>query len=285
MIYAVIPVKNRLSFTRRCLGDLAGTVGGEVTTIVVDDGSTDGTGEVLAREFPWVVVLRGGGDLWWTGAMNLGVAWVLERANDRDYVLALNNDTRFDASYLESLVETAEAAAPALVGSLAVDETSGVVVEGGVRINWLTAKRLAIAEGMAVTDLDSWRPPPVSVDVLPGRGTLIPLSAFREVGLFDASNLPHYGADYEFSRRAARAGFRLLVSYDAMLGVQPTQTGLHASRGLWAFFAGFVARRSANELGHRWRFAKLACPRWAYVPFVVCDTIRVVVGGFRRQVL
>ena len=99
------------------------------------------------------------------------------------------------------------------------------------------------------------------------------------------SNLPHYGADYEFSRRAARAGYRLLVSYQAVLRVKPEETGLHARRGLGAFLAGFVTRRSANELGHRWRYARLVCPPALVVPYAAMDTLRIVVGSFRRQVL
>jgi GT2 family glycosyltransferase len=217
--------------------------------------------------------------------MNLGVTWALGRAVAGDYVLALNNDTRFDSDYLESLVAAAEDNSPALIGSLAVAQYLGVVVEGGVRMNWLTAKRLVIARGLPLSDVKAWRSPPVAVDVLPGRGTLIPVSVFRAIGLFDAVNLPHYGADYEFSRRAARAGSRLLVSYGAVLRVQPGESGLHASRGLRAFLTSFVARRSANELKGRWRFARLACPRRTLVPFVVIDTLRVVAGSFRRQVI
>jgi GT2 family glycosyltransferase len=285
VIYVVIAVKNRLSFTRRCLAALAAQNCADVTTIVVDDGSTDGTLEALPRDFPSVILLKGDGDLWWTAATNRAVAWALERAIDDDYVLTLNNDTSFDADYLDNLLTAAEENRPALIGSLAVDPDRGVVVEGGVRVNWLTAKKLVLARGVSLADLALWRPPPVAVDVLPGRGTLIPVSAFRSVGLYDATSLPHYGADYEFSRRAASSGYRLLVSYRAVLRVNPDKTGLHASHGPWAFLASFATRRSANELGHRWRYARLVCPRSTVVPYAVMDTLRVVVGGFRRQVL
>ena len=285
MIYVVIPVHNRWPFTRQCLADLACQSCSDVTTVIVDDGSSDGTSEELPRDFPSVVVLRGDGELWWTAATNLGVAWALERATDADYVLTLNNDTSFDADYLEQLLAAAEEHRPALIGSIAVDPERGAVVEGGVRVNWLTAKKLVLARGVPLADLAAWSPPPVAVDVLPGRGTLIPVSTFRAVGLYDAANLPHYKADYEFSRRASKAGYRLLVSYQAILRVRPGETGLHASRGPWAFLASFVTRRSANELGHRWRYARLVCPLPLVAPYAVMDTLRIMVGGLRRQVL
>jgi GT2 family glycosyltransferase len=110
------------------------------------------------------------------------------------------------------------------------------------------------------------------------------VSALRSLGLFEPT-LPHYGADYEFSRRAADHGYALLVSHEAVLEVQPDETGLHADHGWRPFLFGFVSRRSANSLLYRWRYAHLACPRRYLVPYAVMDTLRVTGGSFRRQVL
>jgi GT2 family glycosyltransferase len=283
MIYVVIPVHDRLALTRNCLDDLSQQDAADMTVVVVDDGSTDGTAETLARDYPSVLVLRGDGDLWWTGATNLGVAWALDRAADTDYILTLNNDTRCGRSYVRQLAVTAARHSPAIVGSLAVDG-HGRVVQGGIRVNWLTAKRRVLAERVSLGDLRVQAGEVVSVDVLPGRGTLIPVSALRSLGLFEPT-LPHYGADYEFSRRAADHGYALLVSYDAVLEVQPDETGLHADHGWRPFLLSFVSRRSANNLLYRWRYARLACPRSCLVPYAVMDTVRVIGGSFRRQVL
>ena len=73
MLYLVIPVFNRLPFTRTCLQALRQQTHTGFKIIVVDDGSTDGTALVLAREFPEVEVLIGSGNLFWTAAVNLGI--------------------------------------------------------------------------------------------------------------------------------------------------------------------------------------------------------------------
>jgi hypothetical protein len=65
------------------------------------------------------------------------------------------------------------------------------------------------------------------VDVLPGRGTLVPLEVFRRIGTFNRRRLPHYGADYEFSIRARRAGFKLAVSHRATVYAKLRITGLY----------------------------------------------------------
>src|SRR5258705_1835881 len=90
-IYIIIPVHNRKEFTRNCLYSLERQTRPCHQIIVVDDGSTDGTSEMLAKEFPGVIVLSGDGSLFWTAAINLGVRLALTLG--AEYVLTLNNDT------------------------------------------------------------------------------------------------------------------------------------------------------------------------------------------------
>ena len=111
----------------------------------------------------------------------------------------------------------------------------------------------------------------------------MPVSPFRRVGLY-ASALPHYGVDYEFSYRAARGGYQLVVSYRAVVKIDPGQAGIHVDPGIRAFLSSFVSRRSANELSHRWRYARLVRPGRLAVPYMVCDTTRIVANGVRTRV-
>ena len=39
----------------------------------------------------------------------------------------------------------------------------------------------------------------VQSDLLTGRGTLIPITAFKTYGVYDAGRFPHYAADEDFS--------------------------------------------------------------------------------------
>ena len=69
MIDIVIPVHNRKQYTRDCLHSLQKQTISSYRVIIVDDGSTDGTREMLRREFPEVIVLTGDGNLFWTGQL------------------------------------------------------------------------------------------------------------------------------------------------------------------------------------------------------------------------
>lgn len=286
-VYVVIPVHDRLAFTRECLAGLLGDDGARpATVVIVDDGSTDGTGRAVAEEFPAVTVLSGDGSLWWTGAMNVGVGWALTRAKPQDVVLSLNNDTIPPPGYLGRLLRAHAAAPDALVGSLLVSAADrATVVDGGVSVEWATAKYRTAGRGATVA-VDALPGPDLRrVDVLSGCGTLIPVRACRRTGPYFEEGLRHYAADYELSRRALRAGFGLFVDCASPLYVREAETGTHASvgsGGVTELLRSFWDIRSANDFRVRWRFAIAACPRWALPSYVLCDYARVVVGSIRR---
>jgi GT2 family glycosyltransferase len=171
--------------------------------IVVDDASPDGTASRLACDYPDVTVLRGSGDLWWTGATNLGVRHALRRGFD--YVLTINNDTCVRPDFLGYLVDMARRHAPCIVGSRIhfLDEPAKVWAAGGYA-SWGGADLLSLHRRPAGDG-------PEEVELLTGCGTLVPAACYRKIGLYDSHNFPHYHADAEFTLRASRRGYRILV--------------------------------------------------------------------------
>jgi len=286
-VFVIIPVHNRLAFTRACLASLREQSFRDFTVVVVDDGSTDGTHLALATEFPEATVLWGDGDLWWTGAMNHGLGWVMPRAGRHDHVLALNNDTALPPDYLETLLGVAKRHPIALIGSVAVSwDDHERIVDGGVRIDWRTTRSTSPATGLTWSQTEKHLGEAVPVSVLSGRGTLIPVEAFRRVGLYDQERLPHYGADWEFTRRAQRSGFELLMSYRARVFSREDATGPRPSAQTlsWRqFVRAYVDVRSPNNLRRRWNFARLCAEPSAFPLFLGVDLVRTVGGGVRRQ--
>jgi GT2 family glycosyltransferase len=285
-VYVVVPVHDRLRLTVACLGSLAAQTYRDHTVIVVDDGSTDGTAFTIRRDYPDVAVLRGDGDLWWAGATNVGVSHALRTACADDFILTMNNDSSVGAEYLSVLVAMANGRPRTLIGSVAVDhEDRQRVVDGGVRYDWLRGRRIDTLPQSTLAAFRSRWPDGRDVDVLPGRGTLVPMQVFLDVGMFDDRWLPQYGADYEFSRRAFGAGYALLVQFAAPVWTWPAETGLNAALrdvSLRQFALSFVSRRSPNNVWYRLVFAVKSCPPYAVLPFYVLGTLRVLVGGLRR---
>jgi GT2 family glycosyltransferase len=80
---------NTSALLRDCLNTLAAGRGAlSLETIVVDNGSTDGSVEILARDFPWVAVIANATNRGFAAANNQGLALARGR-----HVLLLNTDT------------------------------------------------------------------------------------------------------------------------------------------------------------------------------------------------
>jgi GT2 family glycosyltransferase len=221
MVHVLIPAHNNKPEVLAVLECLERQRSDQLDVLLVDDGSTDGTCEEVGRRFPRVRVLRGDGRLWWTGANVLGVEDIMKTAQERDFILLLNNDVSVEEDYVAELVKCSESLGRAIVGSTIVDEERRDHLMAGIRMDErLCISQNADASAICRRDYDD------NVDVLPGRGTLVPVEVFTQIGTFNRRRLPHYGADYEFSIRAKRAGFILAVSHRARVYAKLRITGL-----------------------------------------------------------
>lgn len=225
-VYVLIPCHNNKQDVLALLGCLRIQTYPEMSIVLVDDGSTDGTGEAVREISPETTILHGKGNLWWTGANVLGIEYILGLARPSDFVLLLNNDVAVDNDYVRKLVEASVAHARAIVGSALYDFHSLRFVESGIFLDQrLRASVNRDAASAEIRECDD------HVNVLPGRGTLVPIEVFSSVGTLDCRRFPHYGADYEFSVRARRAGYKLIVAHLAKVYAKLDVTGLECPVG------------------------------------------------------
>jgi GT2 family glycosyltransferase len=283
-IYIVIPVHNRLDATRECLESLSCQTYKHFEVVLVDDGSADGTSDYIKKNCPEVTVLTGDGQLWWTGATNIGVHCALRNARADDYILTLNNDTVLPPAYLETMMSLARRAPNALIGSIARDYCQrDVCVDEGVGIRWFSAKFIKLKAPSDSSRSDLF----YSVSALSGRGTLIPVAVFRDIGLYDVQSFPHYAADYDFSLGAARAGYDLLLHPKCYLYSRTDLTGIsnvhnRVSFSMW--LTSFTSVKSPNNLKIRFQFGLRHAPAICRPSFIICDFLRVTLGTLRNQV-
>ena len=241
---------NRRATTERCLQSLVAQEGlGDVRVQVflVDDGSTDGTGDMVRARFPEVTVLEGSGDLYWTGGMAMAedAAW----ATRPDFLLWLNDDVVLLPGAVRELLDVST-------------ETDGrAVVVGSLRA---TEAEEQTYGGFRVPDLKNpfqhYRVPPdgtlQQVDTMHGNVVLVPRAVREVVGGLD-TRFPHNMADTDYGHRTRRAGFDVTMcrGYVGMCDRDPT-------RQMW--------RQNELPLRARWRLvtSKKVFPpraRWAFV--------------------
>jgi len=192
-VWVLIPVHNRLATTRACLKHLATlALPAEFLICVVDDGSTDGTAEMLAAQFPEVHVVTGSGNLYWGGGIAMGME--AAGAAGAEVHLWLNDDCIPGVGSLERLVER-------------VRETRGVC--GGVCYDPDYPDKITYAGTLIGQDtriLTTGVTEPLAAESLNGNLVAIHCDVVERLGPMPSQRYPHFGGDIIYSLRAHRAG-------------------------------------------------------------------------------
>lgn len=273
LVFIIIPIHNGLENTIKCLTHIRDLDYGNFRTVVVDDGSQDGSYEYINSHFPEVMLLKGKGQWWWSGSVNRGIEHA--RRHQADYVCLLNNDNTFERNFLTVLVETARQEDVACVCSKVHKEVSGTVFfGGGGRNRW--------GELLMGNDKDN-----PSIKVLSdcqwagGMGVVIRADIFDEVGLFAEKRFPHYFGDADFYFRLREKGERILFQPDSIVYNDTGSTGYSYRTGkVKDLFAALFSRKSHLNIWATAKFYYLYSRK--YVLFIMVKRISRIFGGYLR---
>jgi GT2 family glycosyltransferase len=256
VLYIVLPVHNRAPVTARFVASLTAQTFTDYSLVLVDDGCTDATVAQTQAALPAkrLTVLRGDGNLWWAGALQLAWRHLRDICDlERDHVLIVNDDIAFASDFLGQGLRVLGEQPRAAIQAIGVDRDSGRIDRGAVA----DLRRLRFAEAASGE----------RANCLSTRGLIMSARTFLESGGLRPRWLPHYLSDYEFTMRLARRGAALVVDERFRLQLdlgltglgRPTATGL---RALWA--QSFSNRAKFNPV-HWSAFVIMACP-WSVVP-------------------
>ncbi len=196
----VVPNWNGERFLSSCLGSLREQSFKDFDTILVDNGSKDGSVAFVGSDFPEVRVLTLGENRGFSAAVNAGI-----RASRAEYVALLNNDTETHPRWLEALME-AVAAYPA-AGSFAsklVDFNDRRVLDGAGDV--LRRSGLPYRLGHGEPDRGQYDEATFVFGACAG-AALYRRSMLDDIGLFDEDFFANC-EDGDLSFRAQLAGYR-----------------------------------------------------------------------------
>ncbi len=195
----VIPNFNGRDMLRICLDSLAAQGYENSRVIVVDNGSSDGSVELIGQRYPEVELIELEQNIGFSAAVNLGI----ERGT-KDWVLLLNNDIEMAPHCLEKLAAAIASEPGYRMFALkmlsfqqrdVLDGAGDGVLRGGVGYRLGTMESDNITYSMKREVFGAC-----------AGAALYHRALFEQIGLFDADFFA-YLEDVDFNLRAVRAGY------------------------------------------------------------------------------
>lgn len=211
-IAVLVTCHNRKEKTIKCLKSLYKAIDkfnqeSSFDIFLVDDGSVDGTSEEVAKNFPKVNLIKGSGNLYWSGGMSLAWATALSANPNFDSFLLINDDVVFQEDFLFDLHKTHTYCLqyfnqPGIYASSTQTFDSSKISYGGT---------LILKKGIKI---NSTKVSPSNV-VVPcslanGNILLVTKDVVNSIGILDPK-YTHLFADYDYTLTASKKGIPVLV--------------------------------------------------------------------------
>jgi GT2 family glycosyltransferase len=247
-----------------CLQSLMASHYPALEIVVVDNGSSDGSSQMVQTGFPQALLLRNSTNVGFCAGNNQGVRLALERGNQ--YVLILNNDTIVDAACIGRLLERAQSdpQIAAVSPKIYFWEPRDRLWFGGGTFSLWTGTNAHI--GYKQNEQHGWSSPQ-PMDFICGCAMLVSRKAWQEVGGFDEL-LFRSSEDLDWSLRARKVGYKLFFEPSAVIWHRES-FDIVRNEGM----AGQMYFYTRNNLVVMWRHG-----RWwhwlTFVPYFVARSLK-----------
>ncbi|MBN1127104.1 MAG: glycosyltransferase family 2 protein [Sedimentisphaerales bacterium] len=203
-IAVLLTCHNRKNKTMACLHALyVQVLPAEVglSVYLVDDGSSDGTAEAVAGQFPDVRILQGNGNLYWCGGMRW--AWEEAAKSNYDAYLWLNDDIELLPDALFAILNTwfnqyKETQKSSIIVGACRDPRSNQLVYGGY--GWDVSKGNLPESNH-----------PQRCYTMNGNIVFVPRDVACTVGNL-SSDYTHAMGDIDYGLRASKMGFAIYIA-------------------------------------------------------------------------
>ena len=200
-ITIIIPNYNGIKFIKGCLDSLLCQEPGtpDFRILVVDNGSEDGSPELIRREFPQIPVIALPSNTGFCHAVNVGI-----EASDTPYVILLNNDTKAMPSFVRNLYRAIEKrpGAFSVSAKMLMWDRPELIDDAGDQycvLGWAYAR----GKGKPAKAYES----PAEVFSACGGAVIYRRRILNEIGLFDEAHFA-YLEDLDIGYRARLYGYK-----------------------------------------------------------------------------
>jgi len=217
----IIAAHNRVQSTIKCLRAISQQkLPSEVSIKIylVDDGSTDGTSEVVTAEFPEVMILNGDGSLYWNGGMRLAFAKAMDE--EFDYLFWINDDTVIFPETLTKMIVMGDFNASKHDGKIIVVGTTQDIALGKPSYGGLKSRSRYRPLSFQLIFSES---EVLECETMNGNCVMLSKGAVADLGNLDP-DFVHTMGDIDYGLRASRRRIPVLLmpDYAGTCSVNPT---------------------------------------------------------------
>jgi len=205
----VIPVWNGRGYLPDCLDAVLGQDCGDIEVIVVDNGSVDGSADLVAERYPQVRLIRNLSNLGFAGGCNAGL-----RAAGGDVLVLLNQDTQVQPGWLRALIMRLQSPDVGIAGCKILYLDGVTIQHAGGWIQWPLG--MAHHYGCGERDVGQWNEPR-EVAYVTGASMAFRRDLLERVGFLDEGFWPGYFEDADFCFRAKERGFSVWYEPEAVV--------------------------------------------------------------------
>jgi len=199
-VAVLLACHNRKKTTIHCLESLyaAKPSNWNLKIYLVDDGSTDGTGDAVEQFDPTIQIIKGDGNWYWAHSMYQAEMAIKE---PHDAIMWLNDDTKLDIDSLRKIdFQLALNPDSILIGQFKSSSSDNLTYGGYKKYD---RHPFHFKNVLAQDEL-------LPVDTFNGNLVLIPITVSRKIGSIDGE-YAHAYADIDFGLRARSVGIKLGV--------------------------------------------------------------------------
>jgi len=285
VLYIIVPVHNRLDKTKAFIRSLKQQFYSNYHLVIVNDGSTDGTGAFIDNFKHELTVLQGDGNLWWGGGINLALDYVHRYLTDDDYVAFANNDIVLLGDTISILLAECAKDRKALFHPLVLDQ-NGKAVSCGCKVrNWAFFLTNHPFRHQLINSKMNYKN--VSLDMMTARFLTFHSSLLNYVKRIDVSHFPQYAGDFDFCLMARKRNYSCFLVPRSICTLDMATSGINPNviRSFNQFIGSLSSIRSTNNLKVRLAFALKHCCAILLVPHMASTIIKIFLNYIRYSLL
>jgi len=201
-VFVIVLNWNGKKYIKKCLDSLLKTNYPKLEVIVVDNASTDGSKEIVEKEYPEVILIENKENLGFCKGNNVGI-----KKASGDLIILLNNDVIVDRNWINEIIKVAKIPNVGIIGCKILYVGSKIIQSLGYKEKFLGYWE-NIGAGFCIDELKDKL---IEVDYVMGAAIAIKRKVLNKIGLLDPRFFA-FAEEVDLCYRAKKAGYKVVTS-------------------------------------------------------------------------